>query len=90
MTRRSSCSTSRPRRSTRWQSLNSSRDCERSPSDGPFCSFPTDSRRYVSADRILVFDKGCLIEVGNHDELMARNGHYAEMFTVQASPYSAS
>ena len=24
-----------------------------------------------SADRILVFDKGCLIEVGNHDELMA-------------------
>ncbi len=43
-----------------------------------------------SADRILVFDKGCLIEVGNHDELMARRGHYAEMFTVQASPYSSS
>ena len=30
------------------------------------------------------------VEVGNHDELMAMNGHYAEMFSIQAAPYADS
>ena len=39
------------------------------------------------ADRILMFDSGRLIESGSHDELMAMNGKYAEMFKLQAEKY---
>ena len=39
------------------------------------------------ADRIYMFDSGKLCEVGSHDELMARNGKYAEMFNLQAEKY---
>ena len=39
------------------------------------------------ADHIYVFDKGKIIEHGTHAELMAYNGHYAEMFRAQADPY---
>lgn len=35
------------------------------------------------ADKILVFEEGRLIEEGNHSELMARNGLYAEMYSLQ-------
>jgi ATP-binding cassette subfamily B protein len=31
------------------------------------------------ADRIAVFDKGCLAELGSHEELLARQGIYAEL-----------
>jgi ATP-binding cassette subfamily B protein len=39
------------------------------------------------ADRIVVLSGGHLIEEGNHQELMARNGLYASMFEMQAASY---
>lgn len=39
------------------------------------------------ADRILVLDKGELLEEGSHQELIARNGRYAELFQLQARGY---
>ena len=39
------------------------------------------------ADRILVLDKGHLLEIGNHEELLAKNGRYAELFHLQARGY---
>ncbi|PSL46365.1 ATP-binding cassette subfamily B protein [Chitinophaga niastensis] len=39
------------------------------------------------ADRILVLEKGELIEIGSHDELLAQGGHYAELFHLQAMGY---
>lgn len=41
----------------------------------------------VGADRIYMFDNGHLIETGNHRELMAQNGKYAEIFRMQAEKY---
>lgn len=39
------------------------------------------------ADRILVLDKGQLLEIGTHEELIAKNGRYAELFYLQAEGY---
>src|SRR6478736_6685481 len=39
------------------------------------------------ADRILVLDKGQLLEIGSHEELLALNGRYAELFHLQAKGY---
>ncbi|MBQ8309555.1 MAG: ABC transporter ATP-binding protein [Clostridia bacterium] len=39
------------------------------------------------ADRIYMFDGGQIVECGSHDELIARNGKYAEMWRVQAKNY---
>jgi len=39
------------------------------------------------ADRILVLDKGQIIEMGSHEELITKNGHYAELFLLQAKGY---
>ena len=38
-------------------------------------------------DRILVFDKGNIIEDGNHSELLKANGHYAKMWKMQAGGF---
>lgn len=38
-------------------------------------------------DRILVFDKGVIIEDGTHDELIAKDGHYAKMWKMQAGGF---
>ena len=39
------------------------------------------------ADRIIVLEDGRIIERGNHIELMAHNGRYAQLYTVQAQWY---
>lgn len=38
-------------------------------------------------DRVAMFKDGEMTETGTHDELMAKNGDYAEMFRVQAQYY---
>jgi ATP-binding cassette subfamily B protein/ATP-binding cassette subfamily C protein len=42
------------------------------------------------ADRIYVLDHGRVIEEGDHDRLMALNGLYADLYTLQASAYRMS
>ena len=44
----------------------------------------------VLSDRVLLMDNGTIIESGTHQELMARNGKYAEMFKRQAENYLGS
>ena len=39
------------------------------------------------ADCIYVMDKGCIIEGGTHAELLAQNGHYAQLYRAQAQHY---
>ena len=39
------------------------------------------------ADRIVVLHKGQIIEMGSHEELIKKNGHYAELFMLQAKGY---
>jgi ATP-binding cassette subfamily B protein len=39
------------------------------------------------ADRILVLEKGTVLEIGTHEELLDKNGRYAELFNLQAMGY---
>jgi len=39
------------------------------------------------ANRILVLKKGQMVEIGSHEELLANNGLYAELFHLQAKGY---
>ena len=38
-------------------------------------------------DRIILIAEGCIDEEGTHDELIARNGHYADLFEIQSRYY---
>ena len=40
------------------------------------------------ADHIVVLDGARVAEHGSHDELMARQGQYAELYTIQAAAYT--
>ena len=35
------------------------------------------------ADRLVVMDRGQIVEIGNHDDLMAREGHYYRLYQAQ-------
>ena len=39
------------------------------------------------ADLIVVLDGSRLVEVGSHEDLMARGGQYAELYGIQAAAY---
>jgi ATP-binding cassette subfamily B protein len=39
------------------------------------------------ADRIVVLEQGQLIEMGSHEELLEKDGRYAELFNLQAMGY---
>ena len=38
-------------------------------------------------DRILVFDKGCIVEDGSHEQLLARQGYYYQLWSMQAGGF---
>jgi ABC-type multidrug transport system fused ATPase/permease subunit len=42
------------------------------------------------ADRICVLERGRVVELGTHDELMARGGRYRTMFDLQARRFGAT
>jgi ATP-binding cassette subfamily B protein len=39
------------------------------------------------ADLIVVLDGSRVVEVGTHEDLLARGGQYAELYGIQASSY---
>ena len=43
-----------------------------------------------SADAVMVLEQGDVVEHGSHDELMAAEGLYADMFTLQAERYGSA
>ena len=44
----------------------------------------------VSADRIYVMDRGAIVESGSHAELIARDGAYARLYSLQFAPDAAA
>lgn len=41
----------------------------------------------VLADKVILLENGSIAEIGTHDELIAKNGKYADMFNRQAENY---
>ena len=39
--------------------------------------------RRAAFDKIFILDDGAIVESGTHDELLAANGYYAELYNLQ-------
>ena len=37
----------------------------------------------INVDKIIVMDKGKIVEMGKHEELLSRNGRYTELYHMQ-------
>ena len=86
------CSTSRRPRSTPRPSMrcSSATPPPRAASSGDGRITILVSHRFSTvrmADLIVVLDGARLVEVGTHDELMAKGGQYAELYGIQAAAY---
>ena len=42
-----------------------------------------------NADKILVLEKGTVVETGTHSELLSKNGRYLDLWTLQRSEQAA-
>ena len=42
------------------------------------------------ADRIVALDRGKVVEMGNHEELLAKNGYYARLYAMQFKDHPTS
>ena len=92
------CSTSRPRRSTPRPSTRSSSATRRPRAAGSNgAADGADGRITIlvshrfstvrMADLIVVLDGSRVVEVGTHEELVAKGGQYAELYGIQAAAY---
>ena len=41
------------------------------------------------ADKILVLEKGVVVETGTHNQLLGQNGRYLDLWTLQRSEQAA-
>ena len=80
-------STSRPRRSTPRPSTPSSSGSAQLAHGRTTILISHRFSTVRLADRIVVIERGSIVEQGTHEELMALGGRYAHLFTLQAKGY---